>query len=231
MSASSASSAATSVAASSPSGARSGSFHAHARLGSARRRPVEAQHLQRRRRTAASRRGFGGRRRDRVAAVRGRRPAARRCARSTSRGQIVDAIAADREAEVLRRDVLELVRLVDDGVAAARNHFAEIALPDGRVRAQQMVVDDDDVGLGGALAHLDDEAVVVARAIGADAVLGRRGDVVPEGQILGQILDLGAVAGLGFRHPALEDADMERLVPRARAQGSSQNASKRWRHR
>ena len=49
--------------------------------------------------------------------------------------QVIDAIAADREAEVLRRHVLELVRLVDDGVAAARDDLAEVALPEGGVAA------------------------------------------------------------------------------------------------
>ena len=67
--------------------------------------------------------------------------------------EVVDAVVADREAEVLRRHVFELVRLVDDGVAAARDDLAEGALPDRGVGAEQVVVDDDDVGLGGALAH------------------------------------------------------------------------------
>ena len=79
--------------------------------------------------------------------------------------QIVDAVVADRDAEVLRRDVLELVRLVDDRVAAARDHFAVLALAHGRVGAQQVMVDDHDVGFGGALAHARDEAVLVAAGI------------------------------------------------------------------
>ncbi len=59
--------------------------------------------------------------------------------------EVVDAVAAHREAEVLRRHILELMRLVDDGVAAARDHFAEVALPDRRVGAEQVMVDNDDV--------------------------------------------------------------------------------------
>ncbi len=69
--------------------------------------------------------------------------------------EILDAVAADREAEVLRRDVLELVRLVDDRVCCSAGMTSpNVALPDGRVGAQQVVVDDDDVGFGRALAHL-----------------------------------------------------------------------------
>ena len=77
-----------------------------------------------------------------------------------------------------------------------------VLLPHRGVGAEQVVVDDDDVRFGGALAHAGDEAVVVARALGADAVLGRRGDVAPERQIFGQVLDLGAVAGLGVLAPS-----------------------------
>ncbi len=127
--------------------------------------------------------------------------------------QIIDAVTADRQAEVLGRDVLELVRLVDDGVAAPRDHFAEVALPDRGVSAEQMVIDDHDIGFGRALPHLDDEAVVVARTLGANAVLTGCRDLVPEGKVLRKILDLGAIASLGVRQPALEYAEMTRLVP------------------
>ena len=83
-------------------------------------------------------------------------------ARSHVAHQVLDAVVADRQAEVLRRHVLELVRLVDHRVAAVGDHLAEGVLPHRRVGAEQVVVDDDDVGLGGALAHPRDEAVVVA---------------------------------------------------------------------
>ena len=50
------------------------------------------------------------------------------------------------------------------------------------------------------------------RAVGADAVLGRRGDLLPERQVLRQVLDLRAVAGLGLAAPLVDDADVQRLV-------------------
>ena len=115
--------------------------------------------------------------------------------------ELLEAIGADAEAEVLRRDVLELVRLVDDRVAAGGNHLAVRVLPHRGVGAEQVMVDDDHVGLGGALAHPRDEAVVVARALGAEAGLRGRRHVVPERQVFRQVLELGAVAGLGARRP------------------------------
>ena len=95
-------------------------------------------------------------------------------------GEVVEAIAAHRQPKVLRRDVLELMGLVDDGVAAAGDHLAKVALPHRSIGAQQVMIDDDDVGFSCALTHLDDEAVAVTRAFRADAILRRRRDLVPE---------------------------------------------------
>ena len=65
---------------------------------------------------------------------------------------IGDAVVADRDAEILRRDVFELMRLVDDRVVAVGDHLAVGALAHRRVGAQQVVIDDHDVGFGGASA-------------------------------------------------------------------------------
>jgi hypothetical protein len=43
------------------------------------------------------------------------------------------------------------------------------------------------------------------RALRAKARIGRRRDFVPEGDVLGQILELGAVAGLGAARPLADD--------------------------
>ena len=82
-----------------------------------------------------------------------------------------------------------------------------------------MMVDDDDVGRGGALAHPRDEAVVVARALGAEAGVGGRRDVVPEREVLRQILQLGAIAGLGARRPLADDRQEDVVDRRAGAVG------------
>ena len=48
---------------------------------------------------------------------------------------VLDAVGANRETEILGRDVLELMRFVHDGVGASRDHFAERVLPDGGIGA------------------------------------------------------------------------------------------------
>ena len=59
--------------------------------------------------------------------------------------ELVDAMRAERDAEVLRDDIFELMRLVDDGQVALRNDLAEAALAHRRVGAEQVMVDDHDV--------------------------------------------------------------------------------------
>ena len=80
-------------------------------------------------------------------------------------GQLFEANVADREAEVAGGDLFQFVRLVEDD----RGGFGQNAgvgragglLLDGEVGEEQVVVDDDDVGLEGAAAHLGDEAAAV----------------------------------------------------------------------
>ena len=84
--------------------------------------------------------------------------------------------------------------LVDHREVAFGDDFAEAPLAHRRIGAQQVVIDDDDVRLGRAVAHASDEAVRVPRALATQALLGRRGDLAPERQVVRQVLDLAAVA-------------------------------------
>ena len=126
--------------------------------------------------------------------------------------QLLDAVIAERDAEVVGRHILELVRLVHDEGRAARDHLAERAVPHRRIGAQQVVVHDHDVRLGGALAHLGHEAVVVARALRPQTRLGLGRDLAPERQILRQIPQLGAVAGGGGGGPLGDDRQEHRAL-------------------
>jgi hypothetical protein len=127
----------------------------------------------------------------------------------------LDPVVADRHAEVLRGDVLELVGLVDDQRRALRDDLAEGVVAQCRVGAQQMVVDDHDVALGGPLPHPRDEALAVARAGRTGAGLRRRGDLRPEGQVVRQLVDLRPVAGLGGLGPRLDERVVDAVDVRA----------------
>ena len=188
------------------------------------RRGLEAQHLQRgeeRARMIAHALGCGP---QVVRSIRvGHQPRAERPV-GVSR-EVVDPVVADRNPEVLRRDVLELMRLVQNRVPARRNDFAERALTHGGIGAEQVMIDDDDVGLRGALPHERHETVVEAGALPPDAVLGGCGDVGPERQILGQVLHFRAVTGLGRPRPFVDRFEREPLV--GGAYGAARRAARR----
>ncbi len=80
-------------------------------------------------------------------------------------------------------DIFQLVCLVDDDVRAVRYDFAVRAVADGGVCTQEMVIDDDDIRFRRTLPHACDEALLIARTFGPEAVFTRRGDLVPERQI------------------------------------------------
>ena len=118
--------------------------------------------------------------------------------------QVIDTVIAERVTEVLRRDIFELVRFVDHERGRRRDHLAVCALAHRRVRTQQVMVDDDDVGFGGALAHASDEAVVVAEAFGAEAGVRLRGHLLPQRHVFRQIAQLRAVARLRLARPRIQ---------------------------
>ena len=130
--------------------------------------------------------------------------------------QVLEPVVADTDAEVLRGDVFEQVRFVDHRAGAPRDDLAVGALAHRRVGAQQMVVHDDQVGFERPPAHARDEAVVVARAVAPDAVLRRRGDVVPERIVVRQVFHLRAVTRFGPVRPLPQRVDERAVGPAAR---------------
>ena len=74
--------------------------------------------------------------------------------------------AAETRAEELRREIRNLVGLVDDHRVRGAQQVAEAFFLERQVREQQVVVHDDDVGLDGLAARLDH---VAAADVGATA--------------------------------------------------------------
>ena len=126
--------------------------------------------------------------------------------------EVLEPIIADRKPEILGRDILQLMGLVHNRMGARRNDLAIRVLPDGGVRTQQVMIDDHDVGCRRALAHPGDKAVVVPRAFGAEAGFSCGGHFAPERQIFGQVLELGAIAGLRTAGPLPDDREEHPVV-------------------
>src|SRR5664279_5903347 len=70
------------------------------------------------------------------------------------------------------------------------------------------MIDDDDVALGGAAAHLGDETAVKLLALGADTAVGARVEFGPQMAVLRQFGQFRAVAGFGGLLPIADDAEL-----------------------
>ena len=125
-------------------------------------------------------------------------------------------MAGERDAEVLRGDVFELVGFVEDDDGG----FGEDAgvggsgglLLDGKVGEEEVVIDDDEVGLEGLAAHLGDEAGLPVGAGLAEADLGAGVELVPERGGLREVVDLGAIAGFGGALPLEDGVELRDVV-------------------
>jgi hypothetical protein len=125
--------------------------------------------------------------------------------------ELLDAIVADADAEVLGGDVFELVSFVEHGTAEGGNDLAERAPSHRRIGTEQVMVDNHHVRGRGALPHAGDEALIELRTFSAEAGISRCRNLVPEGDVLGQILEFGAIARLGAHRP-LADHRQEDVV-------------------
>ena len=112
--------------------------------------------------------------------------------------QILETHVAEADAEVARRHILQLVRLIEDHHSGFRQNAcigsAAGLLTDRHVGKEQVMIHDDHVALGGAAAHLGDEAAAVIGAGLPEAGLASRVEFRPQRAGLGQIVDLGAIA-------------------------------------
>ena len=120
-------------------------------------------------------------------------------------GKIFESEIGERAAEVLRGDLFKLVRLVeDDGGSFGENAgIGRIAggEADRGVGEKEMVIDDDEIGLESAAAHLGDEAAAIVGTSAAEAGVGAGVELMPEGGGFGKGGKLGAVAGLSDALP------------------------------
>ena len=127
--------------------------------------------------------------------------------------QFIDANVGDGDAEIIGGHVFQLMRFVEDHHARIGQHTgigrAIGRRFDGQVGAEQMMVDDDDVALGGAPPHLGDEAALELLAF-ASRCSGRcaRPACGHSVAVLRQLGQFGAVASCGGLLPVADDAEV-----------------------
>src|SRR5208283_2915085 len=113
--------------------------------------------------------------------------------------QFLHAQIAYRNAKVIARDLFKFVRFVENNRAAIGQHAGigrAIGFElDGEIGKKKVMVDDDDVALGGAAPHLGNEAAFPLLAFLTEAGIGARVELVPKRARFGQFGQFGAVAG------------------------------------
>ena len=116
-------------------------------------------------------------------------------------------------AEEQRRRVGQLMRFVENDRIARGQQLGEPLVAQRDVGEEQVVVDDDDVGVERFLARLHHEAFAMERAVAAEAVVARRRDERPDRRVFRNVGELRAVAALG----RARERDDLRQIPRVGA--------------
>ena len=139
--------------------------------------------------------------------------------------QALHATARDLGAEVRGRDVLEMVRLVEDQPLVGRQDCGLLpivrGLPHGEVGGQQVMVDHHDVRLRRPAPRLEQEALIEERALHPGAEVGLGGHFVPDlaGRLDGQVAERAvrrARRPLGERHQFVLPLRLQQALLRAR---------------
>ena len=108
--------------------------------------------------------------------------------------------------------VFDFVGFVEHhGVVLGQNAAFVIFVFDRQVGEKQVVVDDDDVALGGPLVHQGDEAALEIGTLLAGAQVAARVHFGPRGGVFGQGLDFRAVAEFGGLLPFADDFEIGHL--------------------
>ncbi|MDR8855949.1 hypothetical protein FEP87_02222 [Burkholderia multivorans] len=122
-----------------------------------------------------------------------------------------------RLAEKQRRRLRQLMRFVEDHRVRIRQQLGHAGVAQHDVREEQMMVDDDDVGLLRFAPRLHHEAFLVVRTLLAEAVVARRRDHRPYGRRLRHARELGLVAAFRDLRETDDLLQIRGVLPRRQA--------------
>ena len=105
-------------------------------------------------------------------------------------------------------DILDFMGFVENDSLVVGDDRGVVVFPECEVGEKEVVVDDDDVGFGGPLMHQSDEAAVELFALLAGAELAAGVEMVPDGAVLRELLELGAVSGFGLLFPGADELEV-----------------------
>ncbi len=126
--------------------------------------------------------------------------------------QFDELMGGNRFAEEQTGGFGQLVRLVEDHGVARGQQFRHALVTQDHVGEKQMVVHHHHIRFHRLLARLHDEALLVIRAIAAEAVLACRGHVRPDGRVLRHFGQSAAIAGLAGPRVGLDARQIRHVV-------------------
>ena len=109
------------------------------------------------------------------------------------------------------------MRLVEDHRVARGQELGQPFVAQHHVGEEQVMVDDDDVGVERLLPRLQHEAVVVKRAVAAEAIVARRRDERPDRRVFRHVGELAAVAARARARERDDLRQVARIVARWQA--------------
>jgi len=131
--------------------------------------------------------------------------------------ELADAEAGELRAEVLGRDLLDRVGLVEhDGVVTRKHRRSGVSRrggAQGQIGEEEMMVDDHYVGVRCLSPHAKDEAAIVVLALRSDALVRAGREIAPGSEVLRQVAQLGAVARLRRLRPGRDAVENRRFLP------------------
>src|ERR1035437_2650128 len=123
--------------------------------------------------------------------------------------QVLDAVIADPDAEILAHHVFDFVGFVEHhGMIRGQDAALVVLILQGEIGEEQVVVDDDDVAFERALVQQGDEAAVVVGSFLAAAQFGAGIPLGPPRSGLGELVYFGAVAELADLFPFAHDLEI-----------------------
>src|SRR5947199_134022 len=129
----------------------------------------------------------------------------------------IGAEAGEQRAEVLGRYRLDRVGLVEYDGGVTRKHrrsgVSRRGGAQGQIGEEEMMVDDHYVGVRCLSPHAKDEAAIVVLALRSDALVRAGREIAPGSEVLRQVAQLGAVAGLRRLRPGRDAVENRRFLP------------------
>src|SRR5262245_2358520 len=101
--------------------------------------------------------------------------------------QVFDLKTGDAPSEILHGNVFNLMRFIEDHRTVIRQNLSPFIATQSEIGEEEMMIDDDDLGIERILPRPGDKALIEARTTLAEANIRTSIDVPPQGNVIRQL--------------------------------------------